>query len=358
MRTLKKIAIIGAGVMGAGIARRAAQHGFGVVVVDLSEELVNRGLADILTTLTEAVGKKILKPEDVEQTFFRVHGTTDLTAAAACDLVIEAVFEFEKTKKDLFAKLDTICPPKTIFATNTSTLSVTELAKSTRRPARFGGMHFFYHAAKNHLVEIVPGAETSPETVEYLVNAAKLLGQKPIVVKDAPGFAVNRFFVPYLNESVRLFEEGVANIPTIDAAVKDAFGAPVGPFELMNLSGVALAYQAAMSLRKRLSKFYAPARTLERQAKKEAKWAIGGEADKSRFAEARERLYGVVIGLAALIVEEGIAKRKDIEMGAKVGLRWARGPFEIMDSLGAETARALVTAIAKRYHAPEIMRPM
>jgi len=349
MIKLKRIAVIGAGVMGAGIAQRAAQHGITVALVDLSDDLVNCGLAEILTTLTQAMEKKILTPEEVEHKYFLIHGATNLSAAANCDLVIEAVFEYEKTKKDLFAKLDKVCPPETIFATNTSTLSVTELAKATRRAERFGGMHFFYHAAKNHLVEVVPGAQTSPETANYLAEAAKLMGQTPIVVKDSPGFAINRFFVPLMNECVRLFEEGIANIPTIDVAVREAFGSQTGPFQLMNMNGVALAYHSAASLAKRLSPFYLPAKTLERQVKKNAPWPLGGEIAASQFDAVRDWIFGVVFGLAALIVQEAIAAKEDVDLGARTGLRWARGPFELMDALGAETVRRLVKAVAKRY---------
>jgi len=350
MIKLKKIAVIGAGVMGAGIAQRAAQHGITVALVDLSDDLVNRGLGEILTTLTQAAEKKILTPEEIENTYFRIHGTTSLDAARDCNLVIEAVFEYDKTKKELFAKLDKVCPPDTIFTTNTSTLSVTELATASHRPERFGGMHFFYHAAKNHLVEVVPGAETSPETVNYLVEAAKLMGQTPLVVKDSPGFAINRFFVPLMNECVRLFEEGIANIPTTDMAVREAFGSPTGPFQLMNLNGVAMSCDAAASLCRRLSPFYLPAKTLERQAKKNAPWTLGGEIVASQFDAVRDRIFGVVFGLAALVVQEGVATREDVETGALKGLRWARGPFELMETVGIDMVRELVKGVARRYN--------
>jgi enoyl-CoA hydratase/3-hydroxyacyl-CoA dehydrogenase len=211
-------------------------------------------------------------------------------------------------------------------------------------------MHFFYHAAKSHLVEIVPGARTSDETVKRLLAAARQMALTPIVVKDSPGFAVNRFFVPLLNECVRIFEEGVANIATIDVAFREAFGTAAGPFQLMNMNGVALAWQTAQSLAERLSPFYAPARTLRGQGQKDTPWPLGGDIMAGQFDAVRDRLYGVVFGLAALIVQEGVAEKEDIETGALKGLRWMRGPFELMESLGMDGAGELVKATAARYN--------
>ena len=152
---MKKIGIIGAGNMGGGIAQKTAQEGLSVVLVDIKPEFVARGLSNIRATLDEAVERKILKPEKVEEILGRIHGTTDLSEVKDCDLVIEAVFEDMAVKKDLFKRLDEVCQPKTILATNTSSFSVDELAKATKRPDRFAGLHFFYHPAKNRLLEII-----------------------------------------------------------------------------------------------------------------------------------------------------------------------------------------------------------
>ena len=192
---MKKIGIIGAGNMGSGIVQKTAQEGLSVVMMDIKPEFVDKGLSNIQTTLKEAVERKLFKPEQVDDILSRIQGTTDLGDTKDCDLVIEAVFEDMGVKKDLFARLDEICKPETILATNTSSFSVEELAQATGRPDRFVGLHFFYHPAKNRLLEVIPHETTSAETIEKSLLAAKLHGKTSILVKDAPGFAVNRFFV-------------------------------------------------------------------------------------------------------------------------------------------------------------------
>ena len=226
---MKKIGIVGAGNMGGGIAQKTAQEGLSVVLVDIKPEFVERGLNIIKSSLQEAVDRKILTPEKVAQILGRIHGTTDLAEVKDCDLIIEAVFEDIDVKKDLFKRLDDICDQKTILATNTSSLSVDEIAEATKRPDRFVGLHFFYHPAKNRLLEIIPGAGTSEETVAACKKYSTLTGKTDILVHDAPGFAVNRFFIPWYVEAIRIFEEGIANIPTIDKAAMDAFGIGMGP---------------------------------------------------------------------------------------------------------------------------------
>ncbi len=152
----------------------------------------------------------------------RIHGTTDMAEIKDCDLVIEAVFEDLAVKKELFSRLDKICGPKTILATNTSSFSINELAKATNRKDRFVGLHFFYHPAMNRLLEIIPGSATSPEFISACKQYSILTGKTDILVQDSPGFAVNRFFVPLNNEATRILEEGWANVPTIDKAIMDA----------------------------------------------------------------------------------------------------------------------------------------
>ncbi|MBE9571251.1 MAG: 3-hydroxyacyl-CoA dehydrogenase family protein, partial [Proteobacteria bacterium] len=225
---MKKIGIIGAGNMGSGIVQKTAQEGLSVVMMDIKPEFVDKGLSNIQTTLKEAVERKLFKPEQVDDILSRIQGTTDLGDTKDCDLVIEAVFEDMEVKKDLFVRLDEICKPETILATNTSSFSVEELAQATGRPDRFVGLHFFYHPAKNRLLEIIPGPMTSPETLAACRQFAQLAGKTDIMVKDTPGFAVNRFFVPWLNESTRILEDGWANIPTIDKAAMDSLGIGMG----------------------------------------------------------------------------------------------------------------------------------
>ena len=349
MSQISKIAVIGAGNMGSGIAQKIAQEGLNVVMIDLKDEYVKRGLGIIRQMLQEGVDRKIFKPAQVDEIFSRIEGTADFKAAADADLVIEAVFEDKQVKADLFKKLDQICSHNTILATNTSSFYVHEFARQTSRPDRFIGLHYFYHPAKNRLLEVIPHETTSQSTIEKSVLAAKLHGKTAIVVKDAPGFAVNRFFVPFLNEAARMLEEKVANMPTIEEAAKQAFKIGMGPFELMNVTGIPIAVHASTTLGNELGPFYATAGILKAQMEKNENWDLAGEIDESKIPEVIERFYGVCLGVAAALVDEGVASIEDTDRGAKIGLRWTSGPFEIMNKIGIDRTYAAVEAIAQKY---------
>ena len=355
MSQINKIGVIGAGNMGSGIAQKMAQEGLNVVMVDIKEKFVERGLGTIKKLLQEGVERKIFKPEQVDQTLSRIKGTTDFAAAADADLVVEAVFEDKKVKADLFKKLDQISAHKTILATNTSSFYVREFARQTSRPDRFVGLHYFYHPAKNRLLEVIPHEETSNDTIEKSLLVAKLHGKTAIVVKDAPGFAVNRFFVPFLNEAARMLEEDVANIPTIEEAAKQAFKIGMGPFELMNVTGIPIAVHASTTLGNELGPFYATAAILKSQMEKNENWSLEGAVDESKMAAVMDRFYGVCLGVAAALVDEGVASIEDTDRGAKIGLRWIMGPFEIMNKIGVDRTYAAVAAITKKY--PDFKMP-
>ncbi|MEJ2165828.1 MAG: 3-hydroxyacyl-CoA dehydrogenase NAD-binding domain-containing protein [Desulfobacterales bacterium] len=349
MQQINKIAVIGAGNMGSGIAQKIAQEGLTVVVVDMREEFVDRGLGIIKKTLQEGVERKLFKPEQVEATLSRITGTTDFSTVADADLVIEAVFEDKQVKSDLFKKLDQICSAKTILATNTSSFNVHEFARQTSRPDRFIGLHYFYHPAKNRLLEVIPHDTTSADTLEKSLLAAKLHGKTAIVVKDAPGFAVNRFFVPFLNEAARMLEENMADIPTIEEAAKRAFKIGMGPFELMNVTGIPIAVHSSTTLGNELGPFYAPADILKTQMEKNENWDLAGSVDESKLPAVIDRFYGVCLGVAAALVDEGVASIEDTDRGAKIGLRWSMGPFEIMNAIGIDKTYAAVEAVVQKY---------
>ncbi len=349
MSQINKIAVIGAGNMGSGIAQKIAQEGLKVVMVDLKDEYVDRGLGIIRQMLQEGVERNIFKPAQVDEILARIEGTSDFNAAADADLIIEAVFEDKQVKADLFNKLDQICSEKTILATNTSSFFVHEFAGHTSRPDRFIGLHYFYHPAKNRLLEVIPHDTTSAETVEKSLLAAKLHGKTAIVVKDAPGFAVNRFFVPFLNEAARMLEEGLANIPTIEEAAKQAFKIGMGPFELMNVTGIPIAVHSSTTLGNELGPFYATADILKAQMDKNEKWDLSGDVEASKLPPIIERFYGVCLGVAAALVDESVATIEDTDRGAKIGLRWILGPFEIMNKIGVDRTYAAVEAITRKY---------
>jgi enoyl-CoA hydratase/3-hydroxyacyl-CoA dehydrogenase len=355
MSQIKKIGVIGAGNMGSGIVQKIAQEGIPVVMVDLKEEFVERGLGTIRRLLQEGVERKIFKPEQVEKILSRVTATTDFKAVADADIVIEAVFEDKQVKADLFKKLDQICSPRTILATNTSSFFVREFAEKTSRPDRFIGLHYFYHPAKNRLIEVIPHGGTSPETVEKSLLAAKMHGKTSILVKDAPGFAVNRFFVPFLNEAARMLAEGLADVPTIEEAGRRAFKIGMGPFELMNVTGIPIAVHAATTLGNELGPFYAPAPILKAQMEKKANWNLEGKVDEAKLAALIDRFQGVCLGVAAALVDEGVASIEDTDRGAKIGLRWILGPFEIMNKIGIAKTYEVVQAIGRTY--PDFKMP-
>jgi enoyl-CoA hydratase/3-hydroxyacyl-CoA dehydrogenase len=355
MSQIKAIGVVGAGNMGSGIAQKIAQEGIPVVMVDLKEEFVQRGLSTIRRLLQEGVERKLFKPEQVDQILSRVTGTTDFKALADVDIVIEAVFEDKQVKADLFKKLDQICSPATILATNTSSFYVREFAEKTSRPDRFVGLHYFYHPAKNRLLEVIPHDSTSPQTVEKALLAAKLHGKTSILVKDAPGFAVNRFFVPFLNEAARMLEEGLADLATIEEGGKRAFRIGMGPFQLMNVTGIPIAVHAATTLGNELGPFYAPAPILKAQMEKKENWKIEGPVDESKLAAVIDRFLGVCLGVAAALVDEGVATIEDTDRGAKIGLRWIIGPFEIMNKIGIAKTYAVVQAVCRKY--PDFKMP-
>ena len=346
---MKKIGIIGAGNMGGGIVQKTAQEGLSVVMVDIKPEFVEKGLNSIKQTLQEAVERNILKPEMVDDIMGRIKGTTDIEDVKDCDLIIEAVFEDMAVKSDLFRRLDEKCDSKTILATNTSSFSVDELAKATKRPDRFVGLHFFYHPAKNRLLEIIPGAGTSDETVTACRQYSKLTGKTDILVKNAPGFAVNRFFIPWYVEAIRIFESGIANIPTIDKAAMDAFGIGMGPFLLMNVTGVPIALHSSTTLGDEIGPFYAPPAKLKEQVDSGKQWPLDGEVEEDKLQAVGDRLMAVVFYVAASLLQEGIADVGDTDLGAKVGLRWASGPFELMNKMGIQKAYSMVEDLLKDW---------
>ncbi|MEW5909266.1 MAG: 3-hydroxyacyl-CoA dehydrogenase NAD-binding domain-containing protein [Thermodesulfobacteriota bacterium] len=355
MSQIQKIGVIGAGNMGSGIVQKIAQEGIPVVMVDLKDEFVERGMKTITKLLQEGVERKIFKPDQVDAILSRIRPTVDFNEVADADLVIEAVFEDKQVKTDLFLRLDRLCSPKTILATNTSSFYVKEFAEKTSRPDRFIGLHYFYHPAKNRLLEVIPHAGTSRETIETSLLAAKLHGKTAILVKDAPGFAVNRFFVPFLNEAARMLEEGIGDIPTIEEAAKRAFKIGMGPFELMNVTGIPIAVHASTTLGNELGPFYATAEILKDQMKKGRLWDLSGKADESKLQTIMNRFYGVALGVAAALVDEGVASLEDTDRGAKIGLRWVQGPFEIANKIGIEQTYQAVAGICKKY--PDFRMP-
>lgn len=235
---IHKVGVVGCGLMGSGISQAAAVAGFPTVVRELSQELLDRGLASIARSLAKFVEKGELTAEQKAQALGRLQPTLALEDFADCDLVVEAIVENLDRKKELFAELDRIVKPEAILASNTSSISITELMTATRRPTRFLGLHFFNPVPLMKLAEVVRTVVTEPEVVQLGLDFARRLGKTPVLTTDRAGFIVNRLLIPYLVDAVRALQEGVGTIEDIDQGMKLGCNHPMGPFALMDLVGV------------------------------------------------------------------------------------------------------------------------
>jgi 3-hydroxybutyryl-CoA dehydrogenase len=236
---IKTICVLGAGIMGAGIAQVSARAGFQVFIRDMEDRFVENGLSTIKTNLDRAVSKGKLDKGEAAAVLGRITGTTDLNMAAAeADLVIEAIIEVMDIKKQVFQDLDHICKKDTLVATNTSGLSITEMASVTRRPDKVIGMHFFNPVPVMKLVELIRGLTTSDDTLNMAREFVEKIGKTPIEVKEAPGFAVNRILVPMINEAVFVLAEGVASAEDIDKSMMLGANHPIGPLALADMVGL------------------------------------------------------------------------------------------------------------------------
>ena len=235
---MEKIFVLGAGTMGSGIVQTFAQKGYEVIVRDIKDELVQSGIVRINNGLSKLVSKGKMTEETKEDILSRISGTTDMNLAADCDLVVEAAIENMKIKKEIFAELDKICKPETILASNTSSLSITEVASATNRPDKVIGMHFFNPAPVMKLVEIIRGMATSQETFDAVKELSVAIGKELVEVEEAPGFVVNRILIPMINEASFILQEGIASVEDIDTAMKYGANHPMGPLALGDLIGL------------------------------------------------------------------------------------------------------------------------
>jgi len=242
---IEKIGVVGCGLMGSGIAQTAAQAGFQVTVREVSTQFIDKGFANIDKSLARLVQRGTLTAAQRESARNRLRGTTKLDDLAGCDFIIEAITEQLAAKEGLFRALDAVCPPQTIYASNTSSLSITEMAVATRRPERFVGLHFFNPVPIMKLAEVIRTIATDPEVYDEVVVFAARLGKTAVRTSDRTGFVVNRLLVPYLLDAVRALEEGVASIPDIDQAMKLGCGHPMGPLTLLDFVGLDTTYYIA-----------------------------------------------------------------------------------------------------------------
>jgi len=239
---IQKVGVVGCGLMGSGIAQVCAAAGFPTTVCEVSAELVDKGLKGIEKNLNRLVEKGTITEAAKGETRGRLKGTTALDDLKSCDLIVEAIIEQLPAKRELFGSLDTICPPATIFASNTSSLTITEIATATKRPQRFVGLHFFNPVPVMKLVEVVRTIATDDAVYEEMVAFGAKLGKAAVRAKDSTGFIVNRLLVPYLLDAIRALEEGVGSIEDIDNSMKLGCGYPMGPLTLLDFVGLDTTY--------------------------------------------------------------------------------------------------------------------
>lgn len=358
---IKKIAVLGAGDMGHGIAEVSAIAGYEVWMRDIKQEFVDRGMERIKQSLVKLQEKG--KIENVEQVLARIHPTVDLAEAVKdADLIIEAVPEVFEIKTQVFAECDKLAKPECIFASNTSTMRITDLAKATKREDKFIGLHFFNPPVLMKLVEVIRGEKSSDEAIKIGVEYVKKLGKVPVVVrKDVPGFIVNRIQAPSGALLMAIIEKGIAKPEEIDAMMRK-MGLPMGPFELMDFTGIDVFYHASKYYAKTISPDYEPPKIVEEMVKagklgkKTGKgwydWSAGRpqiDLDKATDKISPMDFSIVEINEAVKLVEMGVADPQDIDTAVKLGLNRPFGPFELASTLDEDQILNRLNELAQMF---------
>ena len=235
---IKKVCVMGAGVMGTDIGQCFAMNGYEVIMRDIAQQFCDNSIARMKGSLDKMVSKGKMDQAEADKIMSNVSTTVDLAPLADCDLIVEAILENVQIKKDTFAELDKICKPETIFASNTSSISITEIASATKRTDKFIGMHFFNPATVMKLVEVIRGFGTSDETFQIIKDLSEAIGKTPVEVQEGPGFVVNRVLIPMINEAITILEDGIASAADIDTAMKLGANHPMGPLALGDLIGL------------------------------------------------------------------------------------------------------------------------
>jgi len=339
--------------MGSAIAQHFLMKGLDVVLLDIKQEMLDKGRKQIDDSLAEAIKRKIITEQEQQAILSRLQTTTVYQDLADREFIVEAVFENFEIKKKVFHEIEKVVSPECWIGSNTSSFPITELAADLAHPGRFIGVHYFFHAAKNKLIELIPGQKTSAEMVKRLEDLYFSIDKAPIVVKDAPGFVVNRFFVPWLTEATRLLEEGFGSISFIDQVAVETFKVGIGPFALMNATGVPIALHSAETLADAFGPMYSPAEILRRQVEAGIDWDLDSTESRENNGEVvRERLLAMTLGVAAQLVSEGVGDASATDLGARIGLRWPSGPFELMNEIGVKELSKMVAGAFGKFGVP------
>ena len=362
---LKKVAIVGSGSMGHGIAEMLAMTGYEVTMIDINDELLQKAKEKIKWSLDKFVEKKRIRKEDADASLARIKTTTSYEEAAKdIDLAIEAVPENMDLKRKVFSTLDSVAPPDAIFASNTSTLSITEMGKATKRPDKVAGMHFFNPPIMMTLVEVIKGESTNQETINTLSELAKKLGKTPIIVrKDVRGFIVNRILGIVFNEAFWAFQRGEATKEGIDSSVKYSGGFPMGWFELADFVGLDIAYEVGRILYEAYGERLKPCEEVIGPLIKEHKFGQKTGNGFYDWTQGRPRIpfnlldeydvdrsWVVAANEAAWIIHDDAANPQDIDAGMKLGTFWPSGPCEYADRLGLDVVVNKLKELHAKYN--------
>jgi len=368
---LKKATVVGAGAMGHGITQLLATNGIEVTMVDINDEILSKAKEKIQWSLGKFVEKKRMRKEDADATLARVATTTSYEQACQnIDLAIEVAPENMGLKRKIFSKLDEVAPPNAMLASNTSTLSITEMGKATKRPDKVAGMHFFNPPHAMPLVEVIKGDSTDQETVDTLANLAKRLGKTPIIVrKDVRGFVVNRILGMAFNEAYWALQRGEGTKEGIDASVKYTGGFPMGWFELSDFVGLDIAYEVGRILYEAYGERFKPCEQIIQPLINEKKFGQKTGVGFYDWTKGRPRIpfnmldeydvdrsWAVAVNEAAWLVKDDAASPSDIDTGMKLGTYWPSGPCEYADRTGIDTMLNKLKELHAKY-SMEMYRP-
>ncbi len=372
---INKIAVVGAGLMGSGIVYISAWNGYEVHMLDINQAAVEAGMERIRSDVMTGINKNKISMSDAEALIGRITFGTDIAEGVKdVDLVIEAIFENMDVKKEVFAKADAAAPEHCILATNTSSLSIDELASATKRPDRFIGMHYFSPVAAMKLLELVIGEKTSPETIAVAVKVGEKQGKTTVQAKNSPGFIVNRILMPVLREGIVLYEQGVATKVEIDTAMTIHGGMPAGPFALGDFVGLDIAYNAMSTLYRELGDCFKPPETLKNLVEsgaigtkaKKGFYDYSGAGDEPEPAKGVDMEWlSVRIGIMAIreamiLVDTDIASKEDIDPAMILGASFPKGPFAMADDIGMDKVREELAKLNKElgdcYSVPKMLQ--
>jgi 3-hydroxyacyl-CoA dehydrogenase len=362
--SVKKIAVIGAGLMGSGISYVSAWSKYDVTMVDVDDESLESGMNRLRSYVKSGIERGKLSDSEAEDLLSRIRLTTSLEEAVSdVDLVIEAIYENMEVKKDLFKRMDSAASPRTILASNTSSLSISELGKSTGRPTKVIGMHYFSPVPAMKLLEIIVGEQTTEDTIDTALAVGHSQGKITVRAKDSPGFIVNRLGAQILRNSVLVIEQGIATAGEIDSAMKEHFMVPMGPLELTDFVGIDISFNTMSTLYRELGDCFSPPATLTKLVESgtigrktgSGFYEYGGQqssSEKPKGADSAVIALRIIVPYlreAMIEVETGIASEEDIDKAMKLGRNFKEGPFETIERLGRKTVREELRKLQNQF---------